>query len=96
MIDTLIEKIREAEARAAKIVTDAHAEAAEIAKNAQAEIDSIKNSAVEEIAKRIRANNPQAQDIGITTTADSIIVDEAVIKKTKKYITDEFHKRYTA
>ena len=92
MIGDLIEQIREAEARAAKIVADAQNKATAMENAATAEIEALKNTTMNNIAKKhrpVHTKHTAPHIAEITVAADRLAA-------AKKYIAAEFHKRYGA
>ena len=96
MIGELIDRIQDAEKRAAALIADAYEKAAAIEAAAQVEIEKIKSAAFDEIAKKVNSvkntphsTAPSSHEEGL------VVVQEKNKKEAKKYIIAEFNKRYT-
>jgi vacuolar-type H+-ATPase subunit H len=90
----LLLAIKDAEAKAAQIVADARAKAEKIAADANAEIEKINADAQDKAAKATLVKSVAAgvQDMKI----EPVSISKDRIEKAKKYIVDEFKKRYGA
>ena len=108
MIGELLEKIRDAENSAAKIIADARAQAAKIEDAAKREIEKIERAAEDAIARTATSSQKSrhvghvsSSSGGIATLPVSANADRSANAMTanmdsaKKYILTEFNKRYT-
>jgi hypothetical protein len=93
MIGELLSAVRDAEGRAVKIVADAHTRAAKIEADAQAEIEKI-NMETENMVIKIYAMAQTPREDDVKTETPKVETDKERITAAKKFITDEFHKRY--
>jgi vacuolar-type H+-ATPase subunit E/Vma4 len=92
VIGELIEKIKDAEARAAKIIADAQTLAEKIESDTQKELEKIKDTSTDEIARKSRSEY-HAEHTPVIP--EKLTVGQNRITAAKKYITDEFHRRYS-
>ena len=95
MIGDLIDKIQDAEKRAATLIAEAYEKAAAIECAAQAEIEKIKNETYDEIAKKVNRIATQQKETETTPPPHKpITVSEKNIAEAKKLILAEFRKKY--
>jgi len=96
VIGELLDKIRGAEERAAKIIADAVKKAAAIEASAQFDIEKIKMKAQSDIATKVRTkkSSPPDEEVTPLESGNEMIVDQDKITAAKKFVIAEFHKRY--
>ena len=97
MIGELLEKIKDAEFRAAEIITAAREQAGQIESAAQKEIDKIERNTEEAIARAMHKSYHKSPAVDAAPPQKKeLVVAEEQIKAAKKYILDEFKRRYPA
>jgi len=92
VIGELLEKIKAAEANAAKILVDAQNKADAIERAAALEVEKIKTAAEDTIAK-LKFKTSPARAVAEVTSAP-LSLDKVTLENAKKYIIAEFQKRY--
>ena len=92
MIGDILSEIRDAEDKAAKIIEAATVKVAQIEKEATDKIQKINEKTQDEIAK-INLKNTYQQPI-IEVEEIKIEVSKEKLERAKKFIMDEFYKRY--
>jgi len=94
VIGELLTLIKDAEARAAKIVMDAQNKATAIEQDAETQIARIKNDTIDEVARK----NSRATRLNTLPAFDAssieVTVEQAKIDEAKKFIIAEFYRRY--
>ena len=96
MVNEVFESIAKAEAEAQKIIDEAIKKARGMISDNQKAIDALHEKSAVETAKKVKATantKPERTTVSKTTT---LKVDKTKLDKAKKYINDEFRKRYIA
>lgn len=96
MIENLLGEIKDAEAKAAKIMAEAEAKVAKIHADAQIEIDRVKSKSDDAVAKAMVACNSKLELDGEVKgdKAAGITVGKEKQDKAIKHVVTAFNKRY--
>ena len=96
MISEIIDKIKEAEFEAEKILDAARVQVQKIEKQSQIDIEELKSTSVEETAAQVRKIASGFQNKNAAAKVEPLNVSKANMEAAKKLIIAEFNKRFVA
>jgi|GEM_PF-3434049 len=94
MVGELLQAIKDAEAKAAKIISDAHKKATKVQHDAEVQMDKIKFDAEDFVAKE-KSSVANAKRTLVIEDLPELEIPKDRIDKAIKHIQTQFHKRYT-